>query len=413
MKYVILHADGMADHSRQELDGRTPLHAASTPYLDRLAQGGELGLLAAAPENVRPGSGLMGTAILGYDPKKYYQGPGPLEAASLGVAIGEHDVVYRCTMVTLRADAQSGSKGGLNEIKKLGPHVVLDDATAGLISTEEARELIEAINEQLGSEMIQFYPGLGHRHLMVWVNGKSRAVCTDPHVLVGRSIADALPTGDGSDILWKLMDASFQILRDHPLNEERQKAGQKPANCLWLWGQGRALLWPNLSERFKMSGVVISQSDVHRGLGIMAGLGAVDVARLPSADLRAQAVVALDELKKKDFAYVHVELPDEVIFGQDVAAKVKAIEAVDRELVGPLLEGLAKLGAHRIVALCDSGSVHHGQAAEGPGFFAYYDSSAPSPAGTGRKFIEADARASTVPPRDATKFVVRLFAKGS
>ena len=413
MKYVILHADGIADHSRQELDGRTPLQASSTPYLDRLAQGGELGLLAAAPESVRPGSGLTGTAILGYDPKKYYQGPGPLEAASLGVAIGEHDVVYRCTMVTLRADAQSGSKGGLNEIKKLGPHVEMDDATAGLISTEEARELIEAINEQLGSEMIQFYPGLGHRHLMVWVNGKSRAVCTDPHVLVGRPIADALPTGDGSDILWKLMDASFQILRDHPLNDERQKAGQKPANCLWLWGQGRAVLWPSLSERFKMSGVVISQSDVHRGLGIMAGLGAVDVARLASTDLRAQAAVALDELKKKDFAYVHVELPDEVIFGQDVAAKVKGIEAVDRELVGPLLEGLAKLGSHRIVALCDSGSVHHGQAAEGPGFFAYYDSAAPPAAGTGRKFIEADARASSVPPRDATKFVVRLFAKGS
>jgi len=413
MKYVILHADGIADHSRQDLDGRTPLQASSTPYLDRLAQGGELGLLAAAPENVRPGSGLTGTAILGYDPKKYYQGPGPLEAASLGVAIGEHDVVYRCTMVTLRADAQSGSKGGLNEIKKLGPHVVMDDATAGLISTEEARELIEAINEQLGSEMIQFYPGLGHRHLMVWVNGKSRAVCTDPHVLVGRPIADALPTGDGSDILWKLMDASFQILRDHPLNDERQKAGQKPANCLWLWGQGRAILWPSLSERFKMSGVVISQSDVHRGLGIMAGLGAVDVARLASTDLRAQAAVALDELKKKDFAYVHVELPDEVIFGQDVAAKVKGIEAVDRELVGPLLEGLAKLGSHRIVALCDPGSVHHGQAAEAPGFFAYYDSAVPPSAGTGRKFIEADARASSVPPRDATKFVVRLFAKGS
>jgi 2,3-bisphosphoglycerate-independent phosphoglycerate mutase len=322
-------------------------------------------------------------------------------------------VVYRCTMVTLRADAQSGSKGGLNEIKKLGPHVEMDDATAGLISTEEARELIEAINEQLGSEMIQFYPGLGHRHLMVWVNGKSRVVCTDPHVLVGRPIVDALPTGDGSDILWKLMDASFQILRDHPLNDERLKAGQKPANCLWLWGQGRAILWPSLSERFKMSGVVISQSDVHRGLGIMAGLGAVDVARLASTDLRAQAAVALDELTKKDFAYVHVELPDEVIFGQDVAAKVKGIEAVDRELVGPLLEGLAKLGSHRIVALCDSGSVHHGQAAEGPGFFAYYDSAAPPSAGTGRKFIEADARATSVPPRDATKFVVRLFAKGS
>ncbi|HKO30670.1 MAG TPA: 2,3-bisphosphoglycerate-independent phosphoglycerate mutase [Nitrospiraceae bacterium] len=413
MKYVILHADGMADHPRQELDGRTPLQVASTPYLDRLAQGGELGLLAAAPENVRQGSGLTGTAILGYDPKKYYQGPGPLEAASLGVAIGEHDVVYRCTMVTLRADAQSGSKGGLNEIKKLGPHVVMDDAAAGLISTEDARELIEAINEQLGSETIQFYPGLGHRHLMVWVNGKSRAVCTDPHVLVGRPIADALPAGDGSDILWKLMDASFQILRDHPLNEERQKVGQKPANCLWLWGQGRAILWPSLSERFKMSGVVVSQSDVHRGLGLMAGLGVVDVARLANADLRTQAAVALDELKKKDFAYVHVELPDEVVFGLDVAAKVKAIEAVDRELVGPLLEGLAKFGSYRIVALCDAGGVHHGQATEGPGFFAYHDSAAAPSVGTGRRFMEVDALASAVPPRDTTKFVVRLFTKGS
>lgn len=355
----------------------------------------------------------MGTIILGYDPKKYYQGPGPLEAASLGVAIGEHDVVYRCTMVTLRADAQSGSKGGLNEIKKLGPHVVMDDATAGLISTEEARELIEAINEQLGSEMIQFYPGLGHRHLMVWVNGKSRAVCTDPQLLVGRPIADALPTGDGSDILWKLMDASFQILRDHPLNDERREAGQKAANCLWLWGQGRAIFWPSLSERLKMTGVVVSQSDVHRGLGIMAGLEAVDGARLAGADLRTQAAVALEELKKNDFAYVHVELPDEVVYGSDVAAKVKGIEAVDRDLVGPLLEGLAKLGPHRIVAFCDSGIVHHGQAVEGPGFFAYRDSATAPAAGAERRFIEADARASTVPSRDATKFVVRLFAKGS
>ena len=413
MKHVILHADGMADHPRKELGGRTPLQAALTPHLDRLAQGGELGLLAAAPENVRQGSGLMGTTILGYDPKKYYQGPGPFEAASLGVVVSEHDVVYRCTMVTLRADAQSGSKGGLNEIKKLGPQVVMDDPTAGLISTEEARELIEAINEQLGSEMIQFYPGLGHRHLMVWVNGKSRAICTDPQLLVGRPIADALPTGDGSDILWKLMDASFQILRDHPLNDERREAGRKPANCLWLWGQGRAILWPNLSERLKMSGVVVSQSDVHRGLGIMAGLEAVDGARLAGADLRTQAAVALEELKKNDFAYVHVELPDEVVYGWDVAAKVKGIEAVDRELVGPLLDGLAQLGSHRIVAFCDSGSVHHGQAAEGPGFFAYRDSAAAPSAGTGRRFIEADARASTVPPRDATKFVVRLFAKGS
>ena len=413
MKQVILHVDGVSDHSRQELDGLTPFQRASTPHLDRLVQGGEIGLLAVAPEKVRQGSGLMGTAILGYDPKKYYQGPGPFEAASLGIAIGEHDVVYRCTMVTLRADVQSGSKGGLNEIKKLRPHVAMDDATAGLISTEEARELVEAINEQLGSEMIQFYPGLGHRHLMVWVDGKSRAVCTDPQLLVGRSIADALPTGDGSDILWKLMDASFQILRDHPLNEERHKAGQKPANCLWLWGQGKAVLWPSLTERFKMSGVVVTQSDVHRGLGIMAGLEAVDSAKLAGADLRTQAATALEELKKHDFAYVHVELPDAVVYGLDVTAKVKGIEAVDRELVGLLLEGLAKLGPHRIAVFCDGSNVHLGETAGGPGFFAYCDSTAVPAAGAGRRFTEADAQASTLPPRDATKFVVRLFAKGS
>ena len=413
MKHVILHVDGMADHARQELDGRTPFQTASTPHLDRLVQDGEIGLLAAVPENVRQGSGLTGTTILGYDPKKYYQGPGPFEAASLGIAVGEHDVVYRCTMVTLRAEVQSVNRGGLNEIKKLGPHVVMDDATAGLISTEEARELVEAINEQLGSEMIQFYPGLGHRHLMVWVDGKLRVVCTDPHLLVGRSIADALPAGDGADILRKLMDASFQILRDHPLNEERQAAGQKPANCLWLWGQGRAILWPSLPERFKMSGVVVSQSDVHRGLGIMAGLEAVDIARLAGADLRNQAAVALEELKKKDFAYVHVELPDEVVYGFDVTAKVKGIETVDRELVGPLLEGLAKLGSHRIAVFCDENNLHLGQAAEGSGFFAYRDSAATPSSGAGRRFTEAEARVSTLPPRDATKFIVRLFAKGS
>src|SRR5262249_21466024 len=334
MKHVILHVDGMADRPRQELDGRTPFQAASTPHLDRLVQGGEIGLLAATPEGVRQGSGLVGTTILGYDPKKYYQGPGPFEAVSLGIAIGEHDVVYRCTMVTLRADVQAESKGGLNELKKLGPHVVVDDATAGLISTDEARELVEAINEQLASEMIQFYPGLGHRHLMVWVDGKSRAVCTDPHLLVGRSIADALPAGDGSEILRKLMDASFQILRDHPLNEERHAAGQKPANFVWLWGQGRAILWPSLSERFKKSGVVISQSDVHRGLGIMAGLEAVDNARLNGADPRIHATVALEELKKRDFAYVHVELPDEVVYGLDVAAKTKGRETGGRGVRG-------------------------------------------------------------------------------
>jgi len=412
MKYVILHAEGMTDRPQQELAGKTPLQSASTPHLDQLAHNSELGLLTVVQDNVRHGSGLTGTAILGFEPKKYYQGPGPFEAASLGINVGEHDVVYRCTMITLKGEQQSGAKGGTADIKKLGPHVVMDDATAGLITTEEARELIDAVNEQLGSEMIQFYPGSGHRHLMVWVDGKPRVCCVDPQSLVGQSIADALPTGDGSDILRKLMDASYLILRDHPVNEGRLEAGDKPANCLWLWGEGRAVPWPSFVEQYNVPGVVLSSSDVHRGLGLVAGLEAVDPEQFVGTDLRQQATAALDALKKRDFAYVHVELPDEVVYDVDVKAKVRAIEAVDREFVGPFIEGLAKLGPYRLVVMSDPGSIHQEQAVEGQWLYAYQDCSAALVSNDCRRFTEADARASAVHPRDATKLVVRLFAKG-
>jgi 2,3-bisphosphoglycerate-independent phosphoglycerate mutase len=411
MKYVILHAEGMSDHPRQELAGKTPLQAACTPHLDRLAEQSELGLLTVVLDNGRHGSGLTGTSILGYEPKKYYQGPGPLEAASLGVTVGEHDVVYRCTMVTLKAEGPAGPKGSPSDVKKLGPHIVMDDATAGLITTEEARELIDAINEQLGSEMIQFFPGSGHRHLMVWVNGKPRAICVDPQSLVGRSIADSLPAGDGADMLRKLMDASLLILRDHPVNEDRREAGQKPANCLWLWGEGRAIPRPSLPERFGVPGVVVSSGDVHRGLGLLSGLDAVDAFRL--ADLRAHAKVALEELKHKDFAYVHVELPDEVVYDPDVKAKVRAIETVDGEFVGPFLDGLAALGPYRLVAISDPGSVHQSHMAQAHWPYAYHDSTTGGLRSSGRRFTEADAKAVAAAPKDATKLVVRLFAKGS
>ena len=411
MKYVILHVDGLADRPRQELGGKTPLQVAATPHLDRVVQGGELGLLSFTNDSGRHGSGLTGTAILGYDPKKYYQGPGPFEAASLEVNVTEHDVVYRCTMVTLGAEL--GAKGIQTDIKKLGPHVVMEDATAGLITTDEARELIDAVNEQLGSEMIQFFPGSGHRHLMVWVNGKARAVCTDPQTLVGRPIADALPSGDGADILRRLMDASLQILRDHPVNDERRQADRKPANCLWLWGEGRAVSWPSLAERFQMSGVVVSSSDVHRGLGLCAGLAAVDSTRLAQADLKTQATVALEELAKNDFAYVHVELTDEVVYGSDLKAKVEGIEAIDRDLIGPLVKGLEKLGPSRLLVCCDHGSVHSGQVGNEPAVFVYCDSKLKGRLGVGKRLTEIDVQAIGASPKDATKFVARLFAKGT
>lgn len=402
MKYVILHAGGMADLPQQELGGHTPLQASATPHLDRLAQSGELGQLVIPADGVRHGSGLSGAAILGYDPKKFYQGPGPLEAASLGVSVTEHDVVYRCTMVTLKPE---GGKGG-SEIKKLGPHVIMDDATAGLIETAEARELIDAINEQLGSETIQFYPGAGHRHLMVWVNGKPRAVCVDPQTVLGRSIADALPTGDGANILRKLMDASHFILRDHPVNDERVAAGKKPANCVWLWGEGRAVMWPSLTEKFRVTGAVVATSDVHRGVGICAGLEAVDPDRLAGGDLRTKATVALAEFAKKDFVYVHAGLTDEVVHGTDIKAKVRGIEEFDRDLVGPLVQGLAKQGPYRFLVVCD-----HGERAQGRAFYAFGEGGGKSSVTAGRRFTEFDAQATNMPARDATKFVNKFFAK--
>jgi 2,3-bisphosphoglycerate-independent phosphoglycerate mutase len=401
MKYVIVHAGGMAHHPQEELGGRTPLQAAATPHLDRLAQSGELGQLMIPTDGVLHGGGLVGTAILGYDPKKLYSGPGPLEAASLGVSVTEHDVVYRCTMVTLAPEA---GKGG--EIKKLGQHVIMDDATAGLIETEEARELIDAINEQLGSETIQFYPGAGHRHLMVWVNGKPRAICNDPQTILGRSIADALPTGDGADILRKLMDAAHLILRDHPVNEERVAAGKKPANCVWLWGEGRAVMWPSLVEKYQIAGAVVATNDVHRGVGICAGLEAVDPERLAGGDLRTKATVALEEFTKKDFVYVHAKLTDEVIHGTDIKAKVKGIEEFDRHLVGPLVEGLAKQGPYRFLMICD-----HGAGIDGPAFYAFGEGGGKGDGTVGRRFTEADALAMNMPARDATKFVHKFFSK--
>lgn len=401
MKYVIVHAGGMADQPRQELGGRTPLHASSTPNLDRLAQIGELGRLLIPMEGVRHGNGLIGTAILGYDPKKFYQGPGPLEAASLGVSVTEHDVVYRCTMVTLGAE---GGKGG--EIKKLGPHVIMEDATAGLIETEDARELIEAINEQLGSEAIQFYPGAGHRHLMVWVNGKPRAVCNDPQTILGQSIADALPTGDGADTLRKLMDAAYLILRDHPVNDDRLAAGKKPANCVWLWGEGRAVMWPSLVEKYDIAGAIVATSDVYRGVGISAGLEAVDPERLADDDLRTKAAVALEELTKKDFVYVHAELTDEVIHGTDLKAKVRGIEEVDRHLVGPLVEGLARQGPYRFIVICDHAADEQGEA-----IYAFGEGGGQGAETAGRRFTEADALAANMPARDATKFMTKFFSK--
>ncbi len=411
MKYIILHGEGLTDGPCQDLGGKTLLEAAATPNMDSLAQNGELGLIASPAEGQFHGSEVTQLAILGYDPRKFYPGPAPLEAASLGVVVEEHDVVYRCTMVTLKALAQKGK--GTGEIKKLGPHVVMEDETAGGIDTEEARELIEAVNEQLGSETIQFYPGTGHRHLMVWVGGKARAVCVDPHEVAGKSIGEALPSGDGADILRKLMDASLIILGTHPVNDQRREAGLKPANCLWLWGPGRAPKLPKLTEQHHLAGTIISTSDLHRGVGICAGFDAVDPTVLTTSggtDFLSRGEAAVRELGKRDLVYVHAQMPDEVAQGADSKAKLKVVEEFDKKIVGTVLDGLSKLGPHRVLLWCDPASGTRGRSGEAaPALYAFCEGPMQKEKKQARRFNEPDA--AKVGTKDATRLSIRLFPR--
>ncbi len=416
MKYVIVHGEGMASTPHQDLGGHTVLQAAATPSLDFLARNGELGLAAIATDGLDSGPDAIYLAVLGYDPRKYHSGPAPFEAASLGVALGEHDVAFRCSMVTLRSNHAPQEGPWRDEVKKLAPQVIMDDATAGVVATEEARELIDAVNEQLGSETIQFYPGRGHQHLMVWVGGKVRATCVNPHEAVGRPIGSFLPNGDGAEILRKVMDASLVILRDHPINEQRREAGLKPANCLWLWGQGRPPRFPKLTEQHHLTGALLSTSDLIRGIGICAGLEAVEVsvsAEAGGTDSLGLAEIALRELAKKDLVYVHVEPPSESRQTTDPKARLKVVEEFERKIVRTLLEGLPKLGAHRVLVLCDHPAVGGGQARTIPPIpYVLYAGPVTQERPAGKGFSEADAEAAQDKVRDATRLMARLLANG-
>jgi 2,3-bisphosphoglycerate-independent phosphoglycerate mutase len=412
MKYIIVHADGLTDLSPDESGKKTPLQSAATPHMDRLANAGEFGLVTV-PGDTSTGGDVMALALLGYDPRKMYVGPAPFEAAGLGIAVGEHDVVYRCNMVTLANS--SATKGSPLDIKKFGPSIMMEDDAAEGMEDEQARELIEAINEQLGSETIQFYPGKHPRHLMVWVGGKTRAVCVDPQDLIGKPVADSLPSGDGSDILRKLMEASLLILGPHPVNDERREAGLKPVNCLWLWGQGRVpQLTSPIVER-EMTGAIISTSDVHRGIGICAGLDPVDVDEPVTpgeTGFRSRGEAALKELRKKDLVYLHAHVPDDFADG-DVKSKVKMIEEFDEKIVGAVLGGLSKALPFRVLLVCGAtGARKRTSSRVGPAQALYVLADGPiQPNAKSERFSEAMTQILQTAPRDATKLINRLIPR--
>lgn len=350
MKHLVLVADGMADRPTPELQGRTPLEAARTPNMDLLASHGETGLVQTTPGGCVPGSDVANLVILGYDPRKYHSGRGALEAAGMEVSLNEGDVAFRCNLVTFRDRAKG------YEFDRLSPTLRMEDHTAGGIETDDARELIDLLNNLLGSDQIQFYTGKSYRHLMVWAHGALKMECTPPHTLPGKEVLPALPRGGDKGILKKLIDSSIQILSQHPINEERVSQGKRPANGVWFWGAGKEIELPSFSEKYRKRGAIISAVDLVQGLGRKAGLTVIDV---PGAtgkidtNYEGKVSAAVKALEGNDLVYLHVEAPDEAGHAGDVQMKIQAIEQFDERIVGPLVSQLRGGEPWKILLLPD------------------------------------------------------------
>jgi 2,3-bisphosphoglycerate-independent phosphoglycerate mutase len=357
-KYVIIVGDGMADYPIESLQGKTPLSAARTPHMDWMARQGEIGLVRTIPEGFNPGSEVANLSIFGYDPIRYYTGRGPLEAASLGIKLQPDDIAFRCNLVTLQGN---------------GIKTMMEDFSAGHITNDEAREIISDLNQKMGTNDIRFYPGVSYRHGMVLKNGAAnfsnleKLELTPPHDIIGKEIFPFLPEiggtdksrnpgRNGEDQILALMKESQQLLKKHPINLTREANGLRPANSIWLWGQGRSPQMITLKERFGIEGYVISAVHLLKGIGIFAGLEVLDV---PGAtgyfdtNYDGKAQYALKGLKEKDFVYIHVEAPDEAGHMGDLRLKIETIEVFDEKIVGAILKGMNDFERYKVMVLPD------------------------------------------------------------
>jgi 2,3-bisphosphoglycerate-independent phosphoglycerate mutase len=341
MKIIILLGDGMSDVSYSELGNKSPLQAASTPNMDFMARNGKVGLAHTVPKGLPPGSDVANLSVFGYDPRTCYTGRSPLEAISMGVTLGPDDVAFRMNLVTLRPKGSS---------------IYMQDFSAGHISTAEARELVETLQLELGTPEIEFHPGVGYRHLMVWRGGKDGMKGTPPHDITGRSILDFLPVGEGADTLNTIMNHAQMVLHDHPVNVRRKEEGALPANSIWLWGHGKTPRIAPFREKYGLSGAVISAVDLIKGIGICAGLDSINVEGATGyidTNYLGKARAALKALEDHDFVYVHVEAPDEASHAGNMQHKLQAIEDFDRQVVGTVLEGMKKFADYAILCTPD------------------------------------------------------------
>lgn len=342
MKYIVILGDGMADEPIESLGGSTPLEYANTPVMDSLAGQGELGLSKTVPASMKPGSDVANLAVLGYDPERNYSGRSPLEALSVGVKMEEDDVVFRCNIVTLSEEEHYKEKTIL-------------DHSAGEISTEEADILMEAVRERFNSSQLQFYTGTSYRHITVWKQG-SVLPMEQPHDHLGEKIGQYLPK---EKLFRDMMEQSFQFLNDHPVNQKRAAEGKNKANSLWFWGAGTKPALMNFKEKTGLTGAMISAVDLLKGIAVGTGMKVIDV---PGANgslhtnYEGKASAAVKALLEQgcDFAYVHVEAPDEMGHQGSVEKKIQAIENLDRRVVAHIVEAMEASGEdYRLLIMPD------------------------------------------------------------
>ncbi|MFY9176154.1 MAG: cofactor-independent phosphoglycerate mutase [Caldicoprobacterales bacterium] len=344
MKYIVILGDGMADIPVPELGNKTPLQYANKPNMNSLAQKGEMGLVKTIPQGMHPGSDIANISTMGFDPSLYYTGRSPLEAVSMGIQLKDTDVTLRCNLVTLSEDKDYFNKTIL-------------DHSADEITTEEANELIGVIQKHFNGPDISFYPGVSYRHCMVWSNGHLNLELVPPHDILDKVIGESLSKNHKNKIILDMMEKSYPILKDHPINRSRIERGLKPANSIWLWGEGKKPSLPSFEKVYGKKGSVISAVDLIKGIGMCAGLKSVDVKGATgniNTNFKGKAEAALEELKSgQDFVYIHVEAPDECGHRQEIYNKVKSIELIDKMILGTLLDRLKGYQDYRIMILPD------------------------------------------------------------
>ena len=351
MKYLVILTDGAADEPLGQLNGKTPLEAAEMPHAKALAERSVVGTVRTVPDGMQPGSDVANLAVMGYDPKIYHTGRSPLEAASIGVALSDTDVAYRANIVTL-----AGPDGSFTSDCAYEDMTMIDHAS-GDISTEDCAVLLDAVRKELETDSIHFHCGVSYRHCMVIADGVLGYELVPPHDFLGQPVRDKLPSGEASFLL-DMQKKSYEILKNHPINQARIAAGIHPANSLWLWGAGKKPSLNPIAEKYGVNGAVISAVDLIKGIGILAGLESIDVPGATGTlhtNFSGKADAAIDAFRRgKDFVYVHLEATDESGHQGSIADKTEALRRIDAKVIGPLTDWLASCGDdYRILLLPD------------------------------------------------------------